>query len=161
MLLVIHIICTVDKNITVGMTDTTFEPNLTCTRAQIITFLWRAIGSPKASGTNPFTDVNSTDYFYDAAIWASRKGLVSGSAFAPTTPCTRAETVTYLWKNAGAPAQQATSSFSDVAYNASYAQAVVWAVNNNITSGMSATEFMPDFTCTRGQIVTFLNRALK
>ena len=151
----------VDKSITVGTTDTTFEPNLTCTRAQIITFLWRAVGSPKASGTNPFTDVNSTDYFYDAAIWASRKGIVSGSTFAPTTPCTRAETVTYLWKNAGAPAQQATSSFSDVAYNASYAQAVVWAVNNNITSGMSATEFMPDVTCTRGQIVTFLNRALK
>ena len=151
----------VNSNITTGTATDKFSPNNTCTRAQILTFLWRAVGSPKQTGANPFTDVKTSDYFYDAALWAAGKGMVAGKSFAPNTPCTRADTVVYLWKNADSPAQEAFSSFTDVAFDASYAQAVSWAVKNNITSGTSATTFSPASTCTRGQIVTFLHRALK
>ena len=151
----------VDKNITTGISDTLFAPDMTCTRAHIITFLWRAVGSPKATGSNPFSDVKASDYFYDAAIWASQKGMVTGNKFEGTTPCTRAATVTYLWQNAGSPSVTKNSSFKDVSSSASYAQAVAWAVNKGITSGMAENEFWPDYTCTRGQIVTFLYRAFK
>lgn len=151
----------VSKGITNGTSATTFSPNDTCTRAQIITFLWRAVGSPKATAANPFTDVKKTDYFYDAAIWAYGKGMVSGTAFAPKTPCTREATVVYLWKNAGSPTVKVDSTFTDVPATADYAQAVAWAVSNGITNGTSATTFSPATTCTRGQIVTFLYRAIK
>ncbi len=151
----------VEKNVTVGTSETTFLPNDTCTRAQIITFLWRAVGSPKASAQNPFTDVKKTDYFYDAVVWAYQNGMVSGSLFEGNTLCTRSATVIYLWKNAGSPETKTTSLFTDVASSSEYAEAVAWAVNNNITSGTSDTIFSPDMTCTRGQIVTFLFRAIK
>lgn len=151
----------VEKNITTGTSETTFSPDNTCTRAQIITFLWRAVGSPKASAQNPFADVKETDYYYDAAVWASQKGMVSGIAFKGETPCTRSSTVMYLWQNAGAPQTKTSDKFSDVSATAEYAEAVAWAVNNNVTSGTSATAFSPDMTCTRGQIVTFLFRTIK
>lgn len=150
----------VDKKITSGTSSTTFSPNDTCTRAQILTFLWRAVGSPKYNSFMAFEDVISTDYFFDAATWAKGNDMVSGSKFDAETPCTRAYTVTYLWKNAGSPKTEVSNAFSDVDANAEYAQAVAWAVKNGVTSGTSATTFSPNDTCTRGQIVTFLNRAL-
>ncbi len=150
----------VDRNITTGTTATTFSPNDTCTRAQILTFLWRAVGAPKATAANPFSDVSLDDYYYDAAIWASEKGMVSGSVFGGDTPCTRSSTVTYLWKNADAPEAAATGKFNDVPQTSEYAGAVAWAVENGVTSGTSENEFSPSEICSRGQIVTFLIRAI-
>ena len=147
----------VENGITSGTSATTFSPNNICTTAQILTFLWRANGSPAASGGNPFTDVSASAYYYQAARWAREKGLISGSAFNGDTPCTRAATVTYLWKLAGQPSAGA-SGFTDVPSSASYAQAVAWAVQEGITSGTSASTFSPNNTCTRAQIVTFLYR---
>ena len=151
----------VDKGITTGTSETTFSPDSTCTRAQILTFLWRAVGSPKASTKNPFSDVKSGDYFYDAAIWAYSKGMVTGTKFEGNTPCTRSATVIYLYKNASSPKVSYNNTFTDVKSNAEYTSAVAWAVDKGITTGTSPTTFSPDTTCTRGQIVTFLNRALK
>lgn len=149
----------VENGITSGTTTTTFSPNATCTTAQILTFLWRAKGSPEpTSKTNTFTDIKESDYYYKAALWAKENGLVSGSTFNGSTPCTRAATVTYLWKLAGSPSA-ASASFTDVPATAKYSQAVAWAVSKGITSGTSATTFSPDTTCTRAQIVTFLYRA--
>ena len=102
-----------------------------------------------------------TDYYYGAALWAYSKGMVTGNVFAGDTPCTRSATVVYLWQNAGSPWAMYGGFFDDVPKDASYASAVAWAMANGITSGTSATEFSPDTTCTRGQIVTFLMRALK
>lgn len=152
----------VENKITAGTSATTFSPDDTCTRAQILTFLWRAVGSPEATAANPFSDVDENAYYYDAAIWASEKGMVTGSTFEGDTPCTRSSTVTYLWKNAGAPEQPDLEMwFDDVAEDAEYAQAVAWALDYDVTSGTSETTFSPDNTCTRGQIVTFLNRAIQ
>lgn len=151
----------VEKNITTGTSATTFSPDETCTRAQILTFLWRAVGSPKATAQNPFADVKSTDYYYDAAIWASEKGMVKGGVFEGDKPCTRSSTVMYLWQNAGAAKEKTTGTFTDVSPSSEYAEAVAWAVGNNVTSGTSASTFSPDETCTRGQIATFLFRAIK
>ena len=150
----------VEKTITLGTGDTTFSPDMTCTRAQILTFLWRAVGSPKAEIENPFTDVTSNDYYYDAAIWAYQKDMVDGDAFEGDTPCTRASTVVYLWKNADAPEVDDMGTFEDVDKTADYSMAVAWAVEKGVTSGVSETEFAPDTICSRGQIVTFLKRAI-
>ena len=147
----------VDQGITSGTTDSTFSPDKTCTTAEIITFLWRASGSPAASGGNPFSDVPAGAYYEQAALWAHENGLVSGSVFQGDTPCTRAATVTYLWKLAGQPAAGA-SGFTDVPDGSDYAQAVAWAVQEGVTSGTGDSTFSPDTTCTRGQIVTFLHR---
>lgn len=149
------------RNITSGVSATEFAPNNTCTRAQILTFLWRAVKPPVSAIENPFTDVNGSHYYYYPAMWAYENGMVSGNTFAADTPCTRASTVMYLWKNAGSPDVGTVSTFMDVPANADYAKAVAWAVQNGITSGTSETTFSPDMTCTRGQIVTFLQRAIK
>lgn len=149
----------VDQGITEGTGPTAFSPETTCTTAQILTFLWRANGSPEPSSSNPFSDVKPRDWYYRSAIWAYEAGIVDGSALNGNAPCTRAATVTYLWKLAGKPAT-GQSTFTDVPSNAAYGQAVSWAVAQNITTGTSATTFSPDQTCTRGQIVTFLNRFL-
>lgn len=150
----------VEKGITTGTSRTTFSPGATCTRAQIITFLWRAAGSPEAqSSDNPFDDVKDTDYYCKAALWAYEKGLVSGTSFGAFDNCTRASTVQYLWQAAGSPAAAAGTAFSDVASGAEYAQAVAWAVEQGVTAGTSRTTFSPNAACTRGQIVTFLHRA--
>ena len=149
----------VEKNITAGTSDTTFSPNADCTTAQILSFLWRANGSPKPTTVNPFTDVKSDDYYADAAAWAYEKGMVSGTAFGGNTPCTRSMAVTYMWKAAGSP-NAGTSDFTDVPANADYAQAVAWAVEQEITSGTGNGCFSPAATCTRAQIVSFLYRGL-
>lgn len=145
----------VEKGITAGTTATTFSPNNTCTTAQILTFLWRANGSPAPTGNN--AAVPAGQYYTDAANWALEKGLTDN--FSADTPATRAATVTYLWKLAGKPAAEA-AAFTDVDAGAEYAQAVAWAVKKGVTAGTSATTFAPDNTCTRGQIVTFLYRDL-
>ena len=144
--------------ITGGTTPNTFSPNDTCTQAQILTFIWRAKGQPEPAISNPFGDIKSDDYYYKAALWAYENGLVSGSSFNASAPCTRSMVVTYLWKMADSPAASG-GSFSDVSSDASYAAAVAWAVDKGITSGDGPNTFSPDKTCTRGQIVTFLHRA--
>lgn len=143
-----------------GATAPTFSPEQTCTTAQILTFLWRAKGCPEPTDANTFTDIQESDYFYKAAVWAKENGLVSGTAFKGNTPCTRSMVMTYLWELAGRPAV-ADSGFADVPSGAAYAQAVSWAVQQGITGGTGNNCFSPDAICTRAQIVTFLYRAYK
>lgn len=149
----------VENGITTGTSSTAFSPDMTCTRAQILTFIWRAAGSPTASAVNPFSDVTTDDYYYNAAIWAYENNMVTGSTFDADTPCTRSSTVTYLWKFNGSPVLGIPSLFKDVSDDAEYADAVSWALIEEVTSGISDTEFAPDMICNRGQIVTFLYRA--
>ena len=148
----------VENGITNGTGAYSFSPDSTCTRAQILTFLWRAAGAPRQAQANPYTDVNASDYYYDAALWAKTQNMVSGNRFEGSTPCTRASTVAYIWQYAGSPATGSVS-FSDVPATAAYTQAVAWAVKNGITNGTGANQFSPDAICSRGQIVTFLYRA--
>ena len=149
----------VDHGVTSGTSATTFSPDSTCTNAQILTFIWRAAGSPTSSLANPFTNLAGSEYYAKAAVWAYSMGMVSGTAFDANKACTRAMTMKYLWKQAGSPAVAASGKFTDVSSGAAYATAVAWAVNNGITAGTSNTAFSPDSVCTRGQIMTFLYRA--
>ncbi len=152
------------KGITSGISATQFAPNQVCTRAQVVTFLWRAAGEPEpANAKNPFADVNSSAYYYKAVLWAVEKGITSGMSktqFAPNQACSRAQVVTFLWRAKGEPkVKKAENTFTDVSAAAYYYQAVLWAVENNVTSGVGNGRFAPDNHCTRGQIVTFLHRA--
>ncbi len=151
----------VENKITQGETSTTFAPNKTCTRGQIVTFLWRANGEPEpASTVNPFVDVKAGEYYYKAMLWAKEKGITSGiddTHFAPNAACNRAQAVTFLWRANNEPAGSG-GSFSDVKNGEFYTEAVSWAVQNGITNGETSTTFAPNKTCTRGQIVTFLSR---
>ena len=153
----------VEQKITSGTSATTFSPDASCTRAQMVTFLWRAAGSPKVeNGKNPFTDVKADAYYYDAVLWAVEKGVTSGTSattFSPDATVTRGQTVTFLYRNAGSPEVSGTMPFTDVEADAYYAKAVQWAVQQKITTGTSETTFSPISDCTRGQIVTFLYRA--
>ncbi len=153
----------VENGITQGTDDTHFSPDDVCTRAQMVTFLWRAAGSPKVeNGKNPFTDVQADAYYYDAVLWAVEKGVTSGTSattFSPDATVTRGQTVTFLYRNAGSPEVSGTMPFTDVEADAYYAKAVQWAVQQKITTGTSETTFSPMSDCTRGQIVTFLYRA--
>ena len=151
----------VEKGITSGTSATTFSPDTTCTTAQILTFLWRANGSPEPAKAAAFTDVSADAYYAKAAAWAAEKGLVSGTTFGGDTPCTRIATVTYLWKLAGKPTASTTATFTDVSSAEDDMNAVSWAVEQGITSGTGATTFSPNSICTRGQIVTFLYRDMK
>ena len=152
----------VQKGITSGTTETTFSPDQTCTRAQTITFLWRAAGSPAPKGgKNPFADVKESSHYYNAVLWAAEKGIVSGDTFNPDTAVTRAQAMTFLHRNAGSPAAKAGVSFSDVPAGAYFEKAVAWAAEKGITSGTKDNTFRPDAACTRGQIMTFLYRASK
>lgn len=146
-----------EKGVTSGKSAGVFAPGEACTNGQILTFLWRAAGSPEPFIENPFYDEIPAS-FQKAALWAYETGLVSGTAFGAGIPCTRAMTVDYLWKAAGSPAARA-ASFADVPASAPYAQAVAWAVEKGITAGTGAGQFSPGASCTRGQIVTFLYRA--
>lgn len=152
----------VDHNITSGVNENSFAPLKDCTRAQIVTFLWRAAGCPEPKSTvNPFTDVKSSDYFFKAVLWAVEQGITNGlspNTFGPQSTCTRAQTVTFLWRAKGQPSVPFNNTFKDIDYSAYYANAVLWAVNNKITTGTSGTTFSPNSKCTRGQIVTFLYR---
>lgn len=143
----------VEKGITAGTSDTTFSPDDTCTKAQIITFLWRAAGSPEPQSAGVFSDVAQDAYYAKATAWAAENGMADGSTFAPEDPCTRQMAVEFMWKHAGSP-DAAAASFTDVS-----SDAVDWALANGVTSGTSDTTFSPNDTCTRAQIVTFLYRA--
>lgn len=152
----------VDQGITSGTSRYTFSPDAPCTRAQVVTFLWRAAGCPQPSSkTTPFTDVHADDYFYTAVLWAVENGITNGTSvktFSPDATVTRAQVVTFLWRANGQPAA-GNSGFLDVSSNAYYARAVDWAFTNGITTGMDYGAFGPDTACTRAQIVTFLYRA--
>lgn len=148
----------VNRSITNGTGVGTFSPYNTCTTAEILTFLWRSKGSPAPTISNPFTNVNSGDFYYNAALWAYQNGLVTGTWFNGAEPCTRASTVIFLWRLAGSP-EAMSSGFSDVTAGTETAAAVNWAVSKGITNGTSPTTFEPLTTCNRGQIVTFLYRA--
>lgn len=153
----------VDHDITSGTGRFTFSPNAACTRAQTVTFLWRAAGSPRPVSTvNPFTDVHYGDYFYQAVLWAVENGITMGTSattFSPDATVTRAQVVTFLWRANGQPAAW-NSGFTDVSADAYYAKAVAWALQNGITTGTGFGVFSPDAACTRAQIVTFLYRYL-
>ena len=149
----------VNGGITNGTTATTFSPHDPCTRAQILTFIWRYSGEPEPTISNPFRDVSAGNYYYKAALWAYQKGMASSAAFEGSAPCTRAAAVTYLWILAGRPeAEYETKSFSDVPANSPYAKAVAYAVDAGITEGTSDTAFSPERVCSRAHIVTFLER---
>jgi hypothetical protein len=151
----------VEKEVTNGATATEFKPDDPCTRGQVVTFLWRAAGKPAAEGTNPFTDVAEGAFYYDAVLWAVEKGITTGvsdTEFKPDAPCTRDQVVTFMWRAFDKPASEATNSFTDVVEGAFYYDAVLWAVEKGVTTGVSETEFAPDAPCTRGQVVTFLWR---
>ena len=152
----------VENDITSGTSDTEFSPNETCTRAQAVTFLWRANGQPDAAGNNPFADVSTSSYYNEAVQWAVANGVTSGTSattFEPDAPVTRAQVVTFLYRDAGSPSASGSTSFADVPTDAYYRDAVRWAVMQGITAGTSATAFSPDESCTRAQIVTFLYRS--
>ena len=154
----------VENGITQGTDDTHFSPDGICTRAQAVTFLWRAAGSPAAkSSAMPFTDVKSGSYYYDAVLWAVENGITKGTSattFSPDQNCSRAQIVTFLWRSEKSPAAGTVNPFTDVKSDAYYADAVLWAVKEDVTKGTTATTFSPDDNCTRAQIVTFIWRAL-
>ena len=154
-----------ENGITGGVDDTHFAPNVTCTRAQAVTFLWRAAGSPAPKSSEmPFEDVAAGSYYYDAVLWAVNEEITNGmtdTTFEPTGKCTRGQAVTFLWRAAGCPEPTSTvNPFEDVVEGKFYYKAVLWAVENGITKGTSETTFDPNGTCTRAQIVTFLFRCL-
>ena len=152
----------VENGVTTGTGDDVFSPDTAVTRAQMVTFLWRAHGSPKATGSNAFTDVSSSDYYYDAVLWAVENGVTNGSSattFSPDAAVTRAQAVAFQWRAAGWP-MVSDSSFGDVAADAYYTDAVTWAVANGITNGTDSNTFSPDAVVSRAQAVTFLYREL-
>ena len=155
----------VGKNITNGMSATSFAPNANCTRGQIVTFLWRACGSPEPTEKdNPFKDVKSNEYYYKAVLWAVEQGITTGlskTTFGPNATCTRGQVATFLWRSQGEPAPKSSSNpFKDVKSSDYYFNAVLWAVENEVTQGMGGGKFAPNTSCSRGQIVTFLFRAI-
>lgn len=151
----------VSAGITDGTGNNKFEPSGSCTRAQIVTFLWRAAGKPTVSQNISFTDVKPGAFYYEAVKWAVANEITNGTGgnkFSPDAVCTRGETVTFLYRANGSPAVSGGSGFSDVASSAFYNNAVIWAVANEITNGTGGGKFSPNDTCTRGQVVTFLYR---
>ena len=150
----------VGQNVTKGVGNNAFAPGMTCTNAQVITFLYRAAGSPAVSGTSPLNNVkNPNVYYYDPCLWACQKGILTDLNFQPDSPATRASFVTYLWRNKGKPVTTGkVNPFTDVMGIGETDAAILWAYENNITAGTSATTFSPDAICSRGQIVTFLYR---
>ena len=150
-----------EKGITSGTDATHFSPNAACTRAQIVTFLWRAAGSPEPKGTGSFADVPADSYYTKAVAWAVENGITGGTGdgkFSPDATCTRAQAVTFLYRTSGASAVSGNAAFSDVATNAYYAAAVKWAEKNGVTGGIGGGLFGSGNDCTRAQIVTFLYR---
>ena len=155
----------VENGITKGTDDTHFSPDGICTRAQAVTFLWRTAGSPKPeTRAMPFTDVPVGSYYYDAVLWAVENGITKGTSdttFSPNMTCSRAQIVAFLWRSEKSPATGTANPFADVKSTAYYADAVLWAVKENITKGTTSTTFSPNADCTRAQIVTFLWRCKK
>ena len=155
----------VENGITTGASASRFDPNGICTRAQAVTFLWRIAGSPAPRlRTMPFTDVPAGSYYYDAVLWAVENGITEGTSdttFSPNMTCSRAQIVAFLWRSEKSPAAGTANPFADVKSTAYYADAVLWAVKENITKGTTSTTFSPNADCTRAQIVTFLWRCKK
>ena len=153
-----------EQGITGGTDATHFSPDGVCTRAQAVTFLWRAAGSPAPSATAmPFTDVAADSYYYNAVLWAMENGITVGTSsttFSPNLNCSRAQIVTFLWRSEKSPAAGSVNPFTDVSADAYYADAVLWAVKESVTNGTSSATFSPDADCTRAQIVTFIWRTL-
>lgn len=152
----------VEKGITNGTSAETFSPEDPCTRAQIVTFLWRAAGSPVVNYAMNMTDVAADAYYAEAVRWALSEGVTTGTSadqFSPDATCTREQAVTFLWRAAGSPAVSGESAFEDVGADAYYARAVAWAAQNGVTNGISQALFGTGSDCTRAQIVTFLYRA--
>ncbi len=154
----------VDNGIIEGTSATTFEPDNVCTRAQIVTFLWRAAGRPAPKTTEmPFTDVKFGSYYYNAVLWAVENGVTKGTSettFSPCDTCNRAQAVTMLWRYQGSPEVTGKNPFTDVTENEYYSDAVLWAAQEGVAKGMTETTFEPFTGCTRAQIVTFIWRAL-
>ena len=148
-----------DHDVITGTGGGLFSPDRSCTTGEIVTFLWRAMGCPEPEGDNPFTDVSANHYYYQAALWAHENGIVFGDVFGAAELCSRGMAVTYLWRLAGSPGGY-LPVFADVDMGAVYAQAVSWAVSENVTGGNGGGAFCPDDICNRGQIVTFLYRYL-
>jgi len=155
----------VAQGITSGTGNNCFSPETSCTRGQIVTFLWNAAKKPEPKGTdNPFKDVKSSDYFYKAVLWAMENNITSGTdsdSFSPGKSCTRDQAVTFLWRAQGKPDVLSSDAFVDVKQGSFYENAVNWAVSTGVTSGVGENRFNPGGICTRGQIVTFLYRAAK
>ena len=154
------------SKITNGTTATTFSPNADCTRAQVVTFLWRMAGEPEPTeGKNPFEDVPENAYYYKAVLWAAEAGVTAGTSattFSPDTTCTRGQIVTFIWRYEGQPEATSTvNPFTDIKIGAYYEKAVLWASETGITAGTSATTFSPESTCTRAQALTLLFRTAK
>lgn len=153
-----------EQGITGGTDATHFSPDGVCTRAQAVTFLWRAAGSPAPSATAmPFTDVAADSYYYNAVLWAVENGITVGTSsttFSPDLKCSRAHIMTFLWRSEKSPAAGSVNPFTDVSADAYYADAVLWAVKESVTNGTSSATFSPDADCTRAQIVTFIWRTL-
>ena len=152
----------VENGVTAGTDTTHFSPNAGCTRAQVVTFLWRAAGKPIVSANVSFTDVSSDAFYYEAVKWAVANGITAGTDaahFSPNATCTRGQVATFLYRAAKSPSVSTVSSFSDVAAGSYCYNAVSWAVANGITAGTGGNRFSPNATCTRGQVVTFLYRA--
>ena len=153
-----------EHGITGGTDATHFSPDGVCTRAQAVTFLWRAAGSPAPSATAmPFTDVAADSYYYNAVLWAMENGITVGTSsttFSPDLKCSRAHIMTFLWRSEKSPAAGSVNPFTDVSAGAYYADAVLWAVKESVTNGTSSVTFSPDADCTRAQIVTFIWRTL-
>ena len=152
----------VENGITTGVTDTTFVPLREVTRAEVVTFLWRAAGSPVVESDKSFDDVTEADFFYDAVIWAAENGITTGKGanqFAPKDTCTRAEAVTFLWRAEGEPSRSEDIVFSDVEDGQFYTDAVLWAADKGVTEGMGDGTFGIALLCNRAHIVTFLYRA--
>ena len=152
------------EGITGGIGNNLFAPGLPCTRGQIVTFLWRAAGSPAPKSMSSFADVAEDAYYAKAVAWAVENGITGGTGdgkFSPDATCTRAQAVTFLYRASGSPAVSGSAAFSDVAADAYYASAVKWAEKNGITGGIGGGLFGSGNNCTRGQIVTFLYRSVK
>ncbi len=159
------VVYAVNHGITNGTGNNKFSPEDPCTRGQIVTFLWRANGSPEPSSNhNPFIDVPSNTYYYKAVLWAVEQQITKGvdaTHFEPESPCTRGQVATFLWRSEGKPeANNSANSFSDISSREYYYNAVLWAVSEGITNGIGNGRFAPDDTCTRGQIVTFIYRTM-
>ena len=152
----------VEQGITSGTGNGKFSPDGSCTRAQMVTFLWRVNGSPGIGTANPFSDVSSDAYYYDAVLWAVEQGITGGTGdgkFSPDAPCTRAQMATFLWRANGSPEVTGTTPFSDVSAGTYYYNAVLWAYERKITNGTGGRKFSPDATCTRAQMVQMLKNA--
>ncbi|MFI3228226.1 MAG: S-layer homology domain-containing protein [Clostridia bacterium] len=155
------VIWAIENAITKGVSDTTFGSETNCTRAQAVTLLWKAYGSPVVNFINPFTDVDADSYYYEAVLWAVSEGITSGTSdtmFSPEEECTRGQIVTFLYRASGETTVVTDTAFTDVDADSYCYEAVLWAVSEGITNGTSDTTFSPDEECTRGQIVTLLYR---